>query len=360
MKAVFSIVTTCLLAAILALSFPAILFGQQGQTCIGRFCGREMGFDAEHCHIRPGGDVDGDDYCWSSLPFDLACEDLGYTVNLPCPQGAAEFPGLGAGLVSLSPSLLGGYDTFRSEIRTGAVSRAAAEESGAEESEEEAAAASRSLRFSTITTALEHEQWELAGADGDTTGLRLDWERQTEAGWIWGVAGSYQDANPDRGQSTQLARGQFNLGRIFAADDASEWKWTLHGTVADVSGGVSDTLFGGGGSLAYRRYASNGHVFSAGLLAQVQTSDDLDDDVQTVGAGLGYGFPIAQRLTLDFELFGTTLLDDVVEEDTFYTAAALLGVYLSPRFALTVGTRTLQGIDDLDSTTFTLGTSTRF
>jgi len=351
------------LALFAGLALPAAA-QRQGEICIGRFCGLDQGFDARHCHIRPGGDPDGDDYCWSSLPADFACEEIGYTVNLPCPLRTDA----AVGAVGQQLAVLSGYNQFRSQIVKPAAARKAEEDARAAQEAEEAEegdegdedeGAGYAVHLSEITTALEYEDWELAGQQGETVGARFDWLRETETGMLWGASASYQEASPDRGESIELVNGQLSVGHTFGAG-GTEWSWGAFGTVSDLSGPVSDTLVGAGGRLAFSRYFEGGGVLSGGVLGQYQASDELDDDLVNVGAGAAYGFPVGERFALDFELYAVNVIEPEVVDDTFYTGAGMFSLYLSPRFTLTLGARVLEGIDRLDSLTYTLGGSTRF
>ncbi|HUF77839.1 MAG TPA: hypothetical protein VMR44_02865 [Thermoanaerobaculia bacterium] len=366
------------LAVSTLLALPSFGQQRQGEICIGRFCGLERGFEARHCHLRPGGDPAGDDYCWSSLPADFACEELGYTVNAICPEPAALTGPVGQQLLTLA-----GYGQFRSQIVRPATARMAArdlmaaaaaageaadgdgdDEDGeeaddaAEDGEEDGADRYR-IPLSEITTALEYESWELGGLDGETTGIRFDWLRETETGILLGAAASYQDASPDGGDSTGLLNGQLSVGHTLGAG-ATAWSWGAFGTVSDVSGPVDDTLVGGGARLAFARYFAGGQVLSGGILGQYQTSDELEDDLINFGAGAAYGFPLGERFALDFELYAVNVIEPEIDDDTFFTGGGMFSVYFSPRFTLTLGARVLEGIDELDSLTYSLGSSTRF
>ena len=136
----------------------------------------------------------------------------------------------------------------------------------------------------------------------------------------------------------------------------------VNATVSDFSGLHDDTLLGGSGFLAFSRYSDKGSILSGGVLFQFLSSDTQPDDVQTVGYGLGFGFPIGNRLALDLEAYGVSILEGelVPGDDSLYTAAGQLSLYLTSRFALMLGYRVLEGIDGLDSQTFTFGGSTRW
>lgn len=342
------------LALCAGLALPS--FGQQlGETCIGRFCGLDRGYQARHCHIRPGGDPDGNDYCWSSLPADFACEQLGYTVNLACPLGADA----GVGAVGQQIAVLSGYNQFRSQIVRPATARMAEEDLRAEAEEDDEDEERSGLHLSEISTALEYEDWELAGQEGETVGIRFDWLRETETGMLWGASASYQDASPERGESTELLNGQLSIGHILGSAP-TEWSWAAFGTVSDVSGPVEDTLLGGGVRFSFAHYFEGGPVLSGGLLAQYQTADQAEDDLINLGTGLAYGLPLGRRFALDFELYYVTVYEPDVVDDSFFTGAGMFSVYLSPRFTLTLGARVLEGVEGLDSITYTLGSSTRF
>lgn len=346
----------CAIVFALAAASPA-----EAATCIGRICGVEQGFQIDHCHIRPGDDAETtDDVCWSSL-FDFACEDMGFTQPIACPTSALPDPVL-IGLTGQQNLVLSGYNQFRTQVLQPATTRAeerdleAAEEDETEDDEDE----SRSLLYlSEITTAFEYEDWELAGNAGETVGARFGWSRQAESGIMLGASASYQDSSPDRGDSTQLLNAQLSFGRGFSTS-TMDWSWAAFGSFSDVSGPASDSLFGGGVRVGFARHLEGGKIFSGGVLAQYQSSDELEDDPINVGAGAGFGVPLGDRFALDFELYAVNVIEPEVDDDFFYTGAGMFSVYFSERFALTVGARVLEGIDDLDSITYTVGSSSRF
>lgn len=288
---------------------------------------------------------------------------------------------------------LGGYSLFESQIlkraeprivREAAVAAAGgpagdepedveiAAEEGAEEADEEDQGVAV---LSEITTSIEVGDWEFRSVEGDSSGVRLFWRREGETGRLYGLSASYQEADPDLGNSTRLLNGNFSIGHTMG-DSGS---WGLNATVSEFSGLHDDTLLGGSGYLAFSRYSDKGSVFSGGVLFQYLSSDQATDDVQTVGYGVGLGFPIGRRLALDLEAYGVSILEtyrvslpaletdgivlaesELRADDSFYTAGAQLSLYLTSRFALMLGYRLLEGIDDLDSQTYTFGGSTRW
>lgn len=343
-----------------ALIAPRPAAAQQGQTCIGRTCGRDMGFPIEHCHIRPGGNPNGNDICWSSL-LDFACENMGYEINIACPAGVGIPPLVGnaGGISSQLPTALGAQNIFNNQLRTSATPRMAQEEADAAEEQESDSGSGGAVHFSQMTTALEQDSWDFAGAEGETLGARFDWRRETETGMLWGAAASYQQAEPDVGDSTDLINGSVSFGHRIGE---SIWKWSASATVSHFSGLVDDTLYGGSGQLSFDKGFDNGAVLSGGVVGQylLSDSDGGDDDVQTLGYGLAYGFPLGQRFALDFDAYGVSILEPDIQDDNFYTFGAMLTAYLSQRFGLTLGYRILEGIDELDSDTLTFGVSTRW
>ena len=327
---------------------------RQGQTCVGRNCGRELGFAVEHCHIRAGGDPNGDQVCWSSLPADFACEQMGFDVNVVCPAAG----GLASGLGSLLVTAVGGYNVFRTEIRRTAVARAAAAAPPAagEAPGEEGEGRTR-LHIGEIHAALEYEDWTLARVDGDTPGARFSWRREAESGRLLSAAASYQRAEDDNGASADLASASFAAGH----DLGDTWRWSVNATASHLSGIVDLNLYGGGAQLYFESSFAGGQVLSGGATYQYTASDESgSEDFQVVGAGIAFGFPLGRRLTLDLDLFAVDVLQPDLADDFFYTAGAELGVYLTPRLGLVAGYRVLEGIDDLTSGTFTLGGSTRW
>ena len=336
----------CAFVFVLALAIPA-----EADFCVGRNCGpTELGPEA-HCHAQN----DQGNQCWDEL--DNTCENVPGFEGLGPASCLLEAP-TEAGLSGQQNLVLSGYNQFRTQVLQPATSRAeerdleAAEEEAAEDDDEDDG---RPLAYlSQITTALEYEDWELAGNPGETVGARFGWSRQAESGFTLGASASYQDSSPDRGESSQLFNGQFSFGQGFATGD-TDWSWAAFGSFSDVSGPASDTLIGGGARIAFTRHLDGGMVLSGGALAQYQRSDELEDDPINIGAGAGFGMPLGDRFALDFELYAVNVIEPEVDDDFFYTGAGMFSIYFSPRFALTLGARLLEGIDDLDSITYTVG-----
>jgi hypothetical protein len=348
-----------LAVAMLAVSVSPALAQLGGRTCVGRHCGRLLGFPVEHCHVRQGGDPGGEQVCWSSLRGDFACELMGFTVNVPCP-GAG---GLAAGLASQVATSVGGFNVFRTEIRRTATPRAALEGAPAEpaeepaEGEQEQPGAAAVLRFGEIRSALEYEDWTLSGVDGETPGARLSWRREAEGGRLLSVAGSYQRAEVDGGVSADLLSASAAIGHTLG----DRWRWSVNATASDLAGFLDLQLLGGGAQVWFESYSPDGRVLSGGVTYQLTTVDEPGiDDFQTAGAGVAYGFPVGRRLTVDLDLYAVGILEPDLPDDLFYTGGAELGVYLTPRFGLTAGYRVLEGIDELDSGTLTLGAGARW
>lgn len=352
-----------LAAATLVASATPALAQLEGRTCVGRHCGRLLGFPVEHCHVRQGGDPGGEQVCWSSRRGDFACELMGFTVNVPCPGVG----GLAAGLASQVATSVGGFNVFRTEIRRTATPRAALEGAPAAAAPEEGEpaegepegqpGAAAVLRFGEIRSALEYEDWTLSGVDGETPGARLSWRRELEGGLLVSAAGSYQRAEADGGVSADLASASAALGHTLG----DRWRWSVNATASDLSGFLDLRLLGGGAQVWFESYRPDGRVLSGGVTYQLTTVDEPGvDDFQTAGAGVAYGFPIGRRLTVDLDLFAVGILEPDLPDDLFYTGGAELGVYLTPRFGLTAGYRVLEGIDGLDSGTLTLGAGTRW
>ncbi len=321
--------------------------------CLGINCG--AGRDGWHCHTQNTLGVE----CWDAE--DNNCEEISGFSRSEAQSCGADGVAVGvAGAIANQIPTLGGLNTFQGQIRKTAVSRqeseqAAETETSSEETEEKAAGV---VFISEMTSSLENEQWEYLGTKGDTLGINLGWQHQSEGGHLWGVSGSYQEAKPESGPTFELVNTSFNYGRALGASET--WKWSVSATASDLSGAVEETFLGGGGQIYFNKYYDNGAVLSGGAIVQYQTGDEFVDVLKTVGCGIAYGFPVGQRFALDFEGFGATFLDTDLEADTFFTLGTMFSIYFTPRFSLTLGYRVLEGIDELDSDTITLGSSTRW
>ncbi len=300
-------------------------------TCVGRFCGREQGYPVEHCHEKPG-NQNPNDICWDSGLTDQ-CELDGYQINIACPQ-----PAITPGAAGQQLDTIGGFGIFVASIRE--------------------TAKPRGVAISEIRASAELESWRVDGSDGDTKGLRVAWGREGETGRLLGAHGSFQRAEPDAdGGKIDLAMGSFEFGHTLG----TAWKWAVHGSVGSLGGDEDLILLGGGAMLAFNVPRDDGIVLSGGAIYRLTAfDDDALDNVHALGAGVAAGFPIGERLALDLDLYGVDVLAPEPLEDFFYTAGVQLSVAASSRFSLTVGARTLQGMDRVDSTTFTLGLASRW
>lgn len=321
------------------------------EFCVGINCGADLA--GWHCHtVNAQGNQ-----CWDAQ--DDMCEMVpGFGRLDPgssfCDPATVTVGGLG-GTIGTQAAALGGFNQFRSQIAKRAAPRFAEPSTTSEEGD---AGGGGGFHFSEIVAAGEYEQWNLFGLEGTTSGLRLSWNRETENGHILGVSGSYQEAEPDFGDSTELIDLNASYGRALG----SMWRWGVSANLSDVGGFVDSQLYGAGGHVSFASYRLNGHVFSGGLIARFSTSSDelIDQDLTTVGAGVAYGLPIGQRFSLDLDAYGINVVDPTLDDDLFYLLGAQFGVTFTPRLTLHVGYRILEGIDALDSDTFTLGFASRW
>lgn len=336
----------------------------QAGFCLGSNCGSED--PTFHCHSRNSQRNE----CWDQ--FDDACENVpGFSVRngeaTSCGAGGDVQAPIGAIGGAQSLTLAGGHEVFRSQLRRRMVTRAEAAQRAAEqaaagddddddETDEDAAA----FHFDEMTSALEREAWQLAGTDGETLGAHFGWLRQTGSGHRFSAAASFQRSEPDVGDSADLLHVDAGYGHSLDWGDWAQWSWGVAATFNQLAAETDQDSSGGTGQLGLYKPFDNGHQLSGGLVFQFLTGDDLDEDLKTIGAGAAYGLPIGERFAIDFEAYHVSLIDTVVADDSYCTAAALVSWYVSPRFGLTLGYRVLEGIEGLDSHTLTLGSSSRF
>jgi hypothetical protein len=325
--------------------------------CVGVNCGAND--PSFHCHSR---NALGNE-CWDQV--DNACEAVtGFsrTEAFSCFEPGPGTQGA-VGIAGQLPTAIGGFNTFRSQIRRPAVSRKATEDLELQDLQEIDDASGDdddggAVYIAEMTAALEHETWDLLGVEGKTNGIRFGWQRQNPSGGLWGVAASYQQAESDvGGDSTDLINANFSYGHTLGSSEI--WQWSASATISDLSGFVDETLIGASGQLSFQKDLSNS-LLSGGLVLQYQTADQLDDDIATVGLGLAWGIPLGRRLTLDFDVYAVNIVEPALDDDLFYTLGGSLGYYFSRRFALNLGYRVLEGIDGLDSSTITLGSISRW
>ena len=355
----------------------------QGQCCIGPNCGEALTDPSGdgptfHCHsVNARGEQ-----CWDADPGSGTVDPDGSPITEICnlipgfnlqpsfsevplnvQQEAAiscEEAGVGGATADHLLVGVGGYDIFRSQIRRTARPRMVRD---ADRDRAQESAGAGGAHFSEMTTSVELSSWELRGIGGETPGGRFAWRRQSESGHLLGLAASYQDAEPDFGEPSELLNASFSYGHTLGP----VWSWSVSGTYSDLRGGLDDTLLGASGLLGFSNYSERGTVVSGGVILQYLDSDRQPDDLQTAGYGVAFGFPVGRRLAIDLEGYGVSILDGDIRildgepvDDTFFTVAGMLSIYATPRFAVTLGYRTLEGLDELDSESFTFGASTRW
>lgn len=327
-------------------------------TCVGRTCGRDQGFAVSSCFIRPQGDPHGTKVCWSS-EFDLSCQRQGFSVPILCPAGSLGGPSLGAGSSQIATAV-GGFNDFLNQVAQPAVPRQQLVDIAADQQAAKTAAGEvHGVHFSEVTTSYEHEAWRLDGSSGATNGGRIGWNHESENGGLWGAAASYQDAVPDSGSSIGLVNLTVDAGHTF--DQQGIFRWALHATGSQFSGLADQTLYGGGGQLYFNKPFEGGPTLSGGVILNYMTGSDLPQDVLAVSYGVAYGFPVGPRLAINLEAFGSHLAQpDVDGARNFYLLGGMGSVYLTRHFSMTLGYRSMLGIHELRSNTFTLGASTRW
>lgn len=334
LKRVLLIVCAVLLVVPLAAS---------AQFCIGNNCGVGRG-PSWHCHSINSSGVQ----CWDHS--DDSCESQpGFSTA----SGAQVCSVGGGGAVGSQLPTLGGVTIFKTTIQTLAVPRSLAGDVSGVAGEGQGGGGAH---FAQLTTAAELESWDIGGFEGETTGLMFGYNKQNEGGRIVGFGASYQEAEPDVGTSSEL----MNLNISYGHTLGETWKWGVSGVYNDLSGLFDDTFMGGAAHLSFNSYQPNGSVLSGGVIAQFLTADTAPDDYQTVSVGLAYGIPIAQRMAVDFDAYYTSVLEPDTANDSFFNLGGTLSYYMSSRFGLTLGYKVLEGLDNFDSSTITLGTSSRW
>ena len=332
---------TLLIACAVVLVMPMVA---SAQFCIGNGCGIGRG-PSWHCHSINSSGVQ----CWDHA--DNSCESqAGFAVA----SGAqvCSVGGGAGGVVGSQLPTVGGVTIFKTQIQTLAVPRSLAGEVSGEADEGEEGGGF----FGQLTAAYEVEDWDVGGLEGETTGLLFGYNRQSEGGGLFGFGGSYQEAEPDFGSTSELMNANLTFGHTLG----ETWKWGASAVYNDISGFVDDSFVGAAGHLSFNNYQPSGSVFSGGVIAQFLTADKLDEDLQTVSLGLAYGVPIAQRMSVDFDAYYTTILEPDTDDDSFFNLGGTFSYYFSSRFGLTLGYKVLEGLSNVDSSTITLGTSTRW
>lgn len=327
------------------------------EFCLGPGCG--IGKPGYTCHSVDAAGVE----CWSP---DGDCElapgfSRGRDGAGPCALVLDAFPGSGLAEVLGGRRVLHGRapgapapGQAPAPAPPGADDPAAADEQGGGPSAE-------------VTTTLEREVWSTSLERGDAWGLAVGWLRETESGRRFGVDLSARRATPDTQESRDLVHLALGYGQRLAPISRvpglqAWWGVDLTGTTFEEAGdtGLEPRRFlGGSAHLAAARDFASGHRLVGVAVLEGATGHDLGRDLTSLGLGAAYDLPIGQRLLLELELFDVRVLTPELDDDHFTQVAGLVTWFVSPRFALTLGYRILEGVPGVESSTVTLGSSRR-
>jgi|CXWL01.1.fsa_nt_gi hypothetical protein len=344
---------------------PVAAVAAAGELCLGVDCGRDK--ESYRCHSIDARGVE----CWS--PDDGCERAAGFSREREgarrCPLRVASFPGGGLTRV------LGGWSVLDGPGARAASARA--DRSPAPIPSPEGGTGLEGERggghFDAVTTTVEREDWTLPAARGETWGAAVSWLRETASGRRFSAEASAQRSEPTDRPAAELVHGAVGFGHSLAPPPrlpALEAWWGVAVEAAELDEGGFEG--GGLGAIAPRRFAGAsahlgvGRSFASGrrvagaVVFQILTGHDLGDDLATVGLGGAWDLPLGSRFLLEIEAFGVEILTPDQPEDRFVHLSALGTWFASPRFALTLGYRTLEGLSGLDSRTVTLGASRRF
>jgi hypothetical protein len=229
--------------------------------------------------------------------------------------------------------------------------------------QEEGREGERETKPGEVSTDVEYESFTFLKLDGSTLSFRGAFERTTDAGGLgFGVRLAYSGVKfEDNDNQMQSGEGtafvKIPLGGII------EIGANVGGTVnrIEVAGRNQNVnSFGYGPFLAVRAPLSGGHVLAGGVLYQAINPNDSDDDLRILAYGAMGVLSVSEKLALSVEGFRMANLEIENAEDSFSVVHPQLHFYLTNSFGLILGYKTVLGIDDYDSSEFTLGSSIRF
>jgi len=231
----------------------------------------------------------------------------------------------------------------------------------------------RAAKPGEISADVEYETFAFVGNDGNTLAFRGAFERTTDSGGMgFGLRLAYTQVTFDKNDN-KLQTGEATAFLKIPLADFLEIGGNVSGTVSRIKT-FSDLRPDGYdqnvNSLGYGPFVSlhtvfgAGHMLAGGLMYQIiNPHEEFDPDKENMRV-LAYGalavFCVSEKLALSVEGFRMSNLEIEEGDDTFTVLHPQLHFFISDSFGLILGYKTVLGIDDYDSTEFTLGSSVRF
>lgn len=218
-----------------------------------------------------------------------------------------------------------------------------------------------------ISTDVEYETFTFVGQDGKSLAFRGAFERTTDAGGLgFGLRLAYNRVTFDKNDN-KLQTGEATAFVKIPLADFFEIGGNISGTFNRLKTGSLEqnvNSLGYGPFLAVRYNFPAGHMLAGGVMYQIINPDEeLEPDKENLRV-LAYGamavLAIGEKLAVSAEGFSVKNLEIEGEGDSFAVLHPQIHFYLSDSFGLVFGYKTVLGIDDYDSTEFTLGSSVRF
>ncbi len=231
----------------------------------------------------------------------------------------------------------------------------------------------RHSKAGEISADVEYETFAFVGNDGNTLALRGAFERTTDSGGMgFGLRLAYTQVTFDKNDN-KLQTGEATAFLKIPLADFLEIGGNVSGTVSRIKT-FSDLRPDGYdqnvNSLGYGPFVSlhtvfgAGHMLAGGLMYQIiDPHEEFDPDKENIRV-LAYGamaiFSVSEKLALSAEGFRMSNLEIEEGDDTFTVLHPQVHFYISDSFGLILGYKAVLGIEDYDSSEFTLGSSVRF
>lgn len=224
-----------------------------------------------------------------------------------------------------------------------------------------------------ISADVEYETFAFVGTDGKTIAFRGAFERTTDSGGLgFGLRVAYSRVSFDKNDN-KLQSGEAMAFIKIPLASFLEIGGNVTGTVSRFKtfsqvnpDGIDQNVnsVGYGPFVSLRAGFESGHMLAGGLMYQIiDPHEELDPDKENIRV-LAYGalavFSVSEKLALSAEVFQMSNLDLDGGDDSFGVVHPQIHFYISESFGLILGYKTVLGIDDYDSSEFTLGSSVRF
>jgi hypothetical protein len=276
---------------------------------------------------------------------------------------------LSASVPSTNSALNATLRTFTAIVMPNVKPQALMEQAGQAEGESETSKSA--AKPGEISTDVEYESFTFVKLDGRTVSFRAAFERTTDTGGLgFGVRLSYTRVSFDQNDN-RLQSGEGTAYLKIPLADFLEVGANITGTASRLKFVGSNLVSGtnelnqnvntvGYGPFLSARVPLGNHLLAGGLLYQVTNPDDGDKNLSTLSYGAMGVFCLSEKLAISAEGFRMANLDVEGADDSFTVLHPQLHLYITSSFGLIVGYKTVVGIDDYDSTEFTLGSSIRF